>query len=417
MLRSCNHHIIEVVSPDQSNHREGSPTLTKDFSRDRYTWLVYLLLAFYGYFINIIGPITPFLKGELGLSYTVSGLHYTAFAAGILLVGLCGHWLIRRIGRWASLWTGAFGMSICTLLLLVGKTPLITVGATFLMGLVGSLILVIVPSSLADRYGEQRAVALTEANVIASLVATAAPLMVGVFARLPGGWRSALGIVAFTPAFLYYWGFRNIPQPATVPTRGNPVQSARALPILYWLCWFAIVLAVSVEFCMISWSADYLENSLGMLKADAAQAVSLFLGAMILGRLVGSRLVQRFSIYKLLAVSIFIAVAGFLLFWTAVTIPFGLVGLFVTGLGVASLYPMILSLAIGTAPDNSVQASTRATLASGTAILTLPLVLGRLADAVGIREAYGVVLILLIVLFLTVNGPARFRATQVENQL
>jgi len=39
-------------------------------------------------------------------------------------------------------------------------------------------------------------------------------------------------------------------------------------------------------------------------------------------------------------------------------------------------------------------------LASGTAILTLPLVLGRLADAVGIRSAYGVVVLLLISVFL-----------------
>jgi hypothetical protein len=75
-------------------------------------------------------------------------------------------------------------------------------------------------------------------------------------------------------------------------------------------------------------------------------------------------------------------------------------GLFLTGLGVASLYPLLLSLAIGAANGNTVQAGARATLASGTAILALPLVLGRLADAVGIHSAYGVVFILLISVFL-----------------
>ena len=78
----------------------------------------------------------------------------------------------------------------------------------------------------------------------------------------------------------------------------------------------------------------------------------------------------------------------------------GLSGLFLTGLGVANLYPLILSLTIGAANGNTVQASARATLASGTAILALPLILGRLADAVGIRSAYGVVLVLLISVFL-----------------
>jgi len=69
-------------------------------------------------------------------------------------------------------------------------------------------------------------------------------------------------------------------------------------------------------------------------------------------------------------------------------------------LGVANLYPLILSLTIGATKGNTVQASARATLASGTAILTLPLVLGRLADAVDIRLAYGIVVLLLISVFL-----------------
>jgi hypothetical protein len=47
-------------------------------------------------------------------------------------------------------------------------------------------------------------------------------------------------------------------------------------------------------------------------------------------------------------------------------------------------------------------ASARATLASGTAILALPLVLGRWADMFDIRQAYGVVGILLIGIFLIV---------------
>jgi fucose permease len=147
---------------------------------------------------------------------------------------------------------------------------------------------------------------------------------------------------------------------------------------------------------MISWSADYLENSLGMLKVNAAQAISIFLAAMIVGRLAGSRLVQLFSARRVVIASILVASGGFLVFWTTKTVILGLAGLFLTGLGVAGLYPLLLSLAIGVADNNTVQASARATLASGTAILALPLVLGHLADMVGIRPAYGVVGILLI---------------------
>src|SRR6185436_17249751 len=121
--------------------------MPQTFHRDRFTWLAYLSLAFYGYFLNGLGPITPFLKDELQLTYTVSSFHFTAFAVGILLVGLGGHLLIQRIGKQRSLWIGLFGMSLSALFLVVGKSPIITIGAAFLMGLIGSLILAIVPAA------------------------------------------------------------------------------------------------------------------------------------------------------------------------------------------------------------------------------------------------------------------------------
>jgi fucose permease len=368
----------------------GNLLVPQTLTRDRFTWLAYLFLAFYGYFLNILGPITPFLKDELNLSYTISSLHFTGFAAGILLVGMFGHLVIQRIGRWRSLWASAFGISASTLLLIGGKSPFITIAAAFFMGLVGSLILVIVPSALSDRHGPHQAVALSEANVIASLAATGAPMMVGWFAHLPGGWRLALGIAALTPLLLRLF-LGSTDHSVSEESRDRLISAKKPLPRSFWVYWTALVLAVSIEFCMVFWSADYLENQLGFTRVNAAQAVSIFLAAMIIGRLVGSRLVRHFSVRQVILASILLAGVGFWLFWTTGNAVLGLVGLFFTGLGVACLYPLTLSLAIGTARDNTVQASTRTTLASGTAILVLPLVLGRLADLVGIRQAYGIV--------------------------
>ena len=380
--------------------------MPQTFRRDRFTWLLYLLLAFYGYFINILGPITPFLRSELGLSYTVSSLHFAAFAVGMLGVGLFGHLLIRRVGRWHALWIGVVGLSLGALFLVTGKTPVITIGASFLMGLVGSLIIVIVPAALSDLHGELRAIPLSESNVISSLAATVAPLMVGLFARSTGDWRLALATIAMTPVLLYF-GIGKGTSQTSLAAREDPARTSRRLPLLFWIYWLAIVLAVAVEFCMIYWSADYLESVLGLSKANAAQAVSVFLAAMIVGRYAGSRLVQRFSTSKVVSAAIVLAGVGFLLFWKSGSLLPVLSGLFITGLGVATLYPLILALAIGAADNNAVQASARATLASGTAILTLPLVLGRIADAVGIQLAYGVVAVLLVGAFLIVQIAGR----------
>lgn len=369
--------------------------MTHTFQRTPFTWLAYFLLAFYGYFLNILGPITPFLKDELQLTYTISSLHFTAFAAGMLLVGLFGHLLIQRIGHWFSLWLGAAGISLGGLILILGHTPIVTIGASFCMGAIGSLIMPLVASGLSDLHGEGRAIALTEANVMASLISVAAPLLVGFFARSVLGWRWALGIAALAPLVLF--AFFVSARPPAVEASPDLTRTGRhALPGLYWVFWSALVLGVAVEFCMISWSADYMQNALGMPQVAAAQSVSLFLAGMIAGRLLASRLVQRFTPRSVVIASTLLAGLGFIVFWRTNSIPLGLVGLFITGLGVASLYPLILSLALGAAGGHSVQASARATLASGVAILALPLLLGRLADALTIRPAYGVVAVLLV---------------------
>ncbi len=374
--------------------------MPQPFRRDRLTILTYALLAFYSYYINGFGPITPFLKDELSLSYTVSSLHYTAFAAGILGAGLGGAALVRRIGRMPALWAGAGGLSVGAVLLVLGRTPFITIGASFVMGLIGSLILAIVPGALSDRHGEQRAVALSEANVVSSATGAIVPLMVGWAARSLGEWRWALGLAVLAPVLLWVGLGRGDMSgtEATVPGAASP--RGRPLPLRYWIYWASLVLAISVEFCMILWSADYLENVLGIEKASAAQAVSLFLAAMIAGRWAGSRLVRRISPQRLVFATILVAGAAFLAFWLSRSPMVGLAALFLTGLGVANLYPLILSLAIASAKEKTVEASGRATLASGVAIMTLPLVMGRVADAVGIQLAFGVVLALLAGLFL-----------------
>jgi fucose permease len=386
------------------------------FLRNQVTWLMYLMLAFFGYLLNILGPITPFLMDEFKLTYTLSSMHFTAFAIGMILVGLGGHIIVHRIGRWKTLWMSAFGMSLGSILLITGQTPAVTILACFLMGTVGSFMPVLVSSILSDQYGALRTVALSEANFYASSTAAVAPLLVGWFARIPGlplaGWRLALVIIVIIPILMRLL-FGKIQLPDGPVQAGSMVENelskTGSLPGRYWIFWAAIVLAVSVEFCMIFWSADYLEKILGLAKPDAALFVSLLLGGMILGRLLGSRLIQGSTEKRGIIISLSIASFGFLLFW-GVTVPVvSIAGLFFTGLGIANLYPFILSLALDTAGYQAVQAAARASLASGVAILCLPLILGRLADSLGIRLAYSVILFLLLGLFIIIAAgrPSR----------
>src|SRR5215469_10818356 len=75
-----------------------------------------------------------------------------------------------------------------------------------------------------------------------------------------------------------------------------------------------------------------------------------------------------------------------------------LVGLFLLGLGIANLYPTLLSLAISRAKPHQEEASAKTTLASGLAILVFPFVLGEVADLTNLREAQLLVPCVLLVI-------------------
>lgn len=225
--------------------------MSSPFVRGTGTWLCYAFLAFYSFFINSMGPITPLLKSDLGLSYTVGGLHYTAFALGILILGFGGDAAVARLGKRRALWIGAIGMSLGVAPLLLGRTPWMTIPASFAMGLLGSLILIVVPSTLSETYGGLFASAISEANVIASSVAATAPLLLGLSARAFGDWRPAPAFIALIPfamLAIFRKGLgRGSASAQAARARAAAPMEKRPLPRVYWAFWACICLAVSAD--------------------------------------------------------------------------------------------------------------------------------------------------------------------------
>lgn len=83
-----------------------------------------------------------------------------------------------------------------------------------------------------------------------------------------------------------------------------------------------------------------------------------------------------------------VGTAGFLCFWAAPSLPVAGVGLLVTGMGIAMLYPVSVARVVAAWPDRPDAAAARAAVASGLAIGVVPLALVAAAEVVGLRAAY-----------------------------
>jgi MFS family permease len=341
----------------------------------------------------------PCLRAELHLSYTIAAMHFSAPATGALLAGMIGDRVVSRLGRARTIWCGGIGVVIGVLIALSGTTATATIFGAWLIGFTGSQMCQTITALMSDRFKDERAVAITESNIVASIFCALAPLIVSAVVRNGLNWRAAL-----IPSMVLFiiLGLTNR-QTVQAGTVGNkPHLQPGSLPPAYWAFFVVILLSVSSEWSLIFWSAEFLEKIVHLTKPDAAAGVSVFLTAMFSGRIIGSRLTRVLSTKILLPIAATLAAAGFLVFWQGTTPWVNLAGLFVAGLGEANIYPLSLSSAIGVAPEQSARATARMSMSSGLAVLSAPLIMGVLADHGGIGNAYGLVAILLILACFTV---------------
>jgi fucose permease len=356
------------------------------FSRDRTTLVLYACLGVFGALQVVPGLITPALRDQFGYGYTLASLHVTAFAGTGVVAGLLAPRLDRLIGRRAVLLLGLVGMAAGVAALTAGRGPVSTLAAAGLTGLLGTLIIVAVQSALSDHHGERRAVAFTESNVLASVGTTAAPLVVGAAAAGLGSWRwgvLALGGSALLVAVLT----RRTSVPATAPLVEGAPASGGPLPAAARAGVGLVFTGVVLEWSISYWGATYLREDVGLSRATAVTAMTCFFAAMLLGRITTGVLVRRRDPVQLVALSLGVVGAGLAVHAATTATAPALVGLVLLGFGVAALFPLGLSLAVTGAPDRPAEVSGRCVVAGSTAVLLGPLVVGQLADAVGLRAA------------------------------
>jgi len=385
------------------------------FVRDRLTWLAYAMLAYLGFSQSILGPLMPFLRTELQLNYTLGGLLPATLATGLILSGLISDELARRWSRRLVFWLGSLGLATGVILLALSHNFESALVAVLAMGTCSSLTQVMIQAILSDRHAERRSIALTEANVAASLSTTITPVVIGSLQSTGLGWRNVpvLVIIFLTLLALIFYRQAIPDRPAALT---SSVEEQGHLPVAFWLYWIVLFFIVAVEMSVIVWATDFLDSVVGLSRTDAVLGYSAFPAAMLIGRIAGSRLTRRASSLRLLLSALGVTLMGFPLFWLARLPALNILGLFITGLGIANMYPLTLSIAIGVAQDQSNLASARVSMGVGTALLTAPLLLGWLADRLSLQIAYGMVVVLMIVAFVLVAGSRGFSVRQAPSQ-
>lgn len=361
------------------------------------TFRVDLAMANVGFYVSSIGVVIVVLAGDLGLPLAQLAWVGSTFGYGLIAMALAGPFVLRLgPNRVLALSAAALGVGSVLLAFSAGAVPAY-VGAV--MQGVGAAGLVLVSPGLV--HGPDAEKKLTQANAAASVAGILAPLLLGLAAMTGLGGRLPLLLMAAAMAVLGVVALlagREEQAAVQVVAEVSPVRLSRVEAGRRWL---ALVSAVAVEFCFVVWGVARL-TTMGIGRGEAALIATAFPLGMAVGRLLGSWLIAKLP---MVPVGSAVTAAGTLLVVLVDAWPVVGLGQFLAGLGLATLYPILLARLMHTPGLRPEVGASLGALASGTAITVAPAVLAVLATVVDLRIAFLLPLPILIGMLLLYGRP------------
>ena len=192
-----------------------------------------------------------------------------------------------------------------------------------------------------------------------------------------------------------------VPMPVMPPRphSGEKVKKL-ALPTLATLGLVAFGLGAGLtEGASRAWSIIYLRDSFDVSPFVESLALPALLAAMAAGRLLADRVIDRFGPVRVARLLSAVAVAGMVLIVLSPSAYVALAGFVIVGIGICVLYPLMLSAAarIGDRPASQNVAAT--TLIFQLVNLGAPALIGAVAQGLGVRTAFSMLIPLLVLTF------------------
>lgn len=399
--------------------------------RTPLTWALYGSAGAWASFVYLTGPVAPVLAEDLGIGEASVGLVGTALAAGIATAAATGPPLAARLGRDGTVKLGLAVLASAAAFLaaiprLMEGWPAFALVLTVVwIGAVGGATCLNVGTArLSELHPEDSGAAITEANAVAAWTGLFSPLLLGAALGAGLGWWAgfviclAFTLVALTALVLV--GRRAL-EPSTPDTHPHHTMTAAdelyersedvpvaaqssALPRTFWIVMIALFAAAASEFAINFWGSTLIVESTGASTSAATASMSAIVAGLAVGRTIGPRVTALLGAHGMLVVGFPLALVGFMLLWTASALPVAVVGLFVAGLGLATLFPLIIDRGIAVSNGQPDLALARASLILGLAIGGAPFLLGSLGSVMSVSSAMLLVPILVVLGLIGVLG-------------
>jgi fucose permease len=334
-----------------------------------------------GVVMGMTGPLLPFLRADLHLSYAEAGLLFSAQSVGSFAVLVLGGWLVHAFGKKRLLLAGSVAYALGMAATAVAPDFWWVLAGNVFIGTGMSLLDIGISTLCIDANPQGKGRALNQLHFYFGAGAVLGPLVALALAHLDGGWRWAFGLMALAPVALAVL----VPFLKTPPSPQATVAQKLAVyrkPFLWWGA-LALFMYCGVEWGVGAWFPSYWKTVPGTASLDPAWAVSLFWLTFAVGRFVQGAWADAMGFQRFLTLGIGATVAVTVL-WVLFPQPLAaLVWILIFGFVIAGQYPTFVALISHRYPEASGQVTSFLSVFASLGTLFWPPAVGAWADTRG----------------------------------
>ena len=372
-------------------------------NRTNYGVLLPVLLSFFVMsFVDMVGIGVDRVKADMNLSSSVAQLIPSAAFLWFLLLSVPVGIIQSRIGKKVMLNSGmlitALGM---VLPFLVYSFPMVLAGFA-LLGIGNTIVQVSANPLLVDVVPGHRASSfLSFSQFVKAIGSMIAPPLAGFLAARFGDWKLlflVFGIVSIL-SVLWLSSVRIAETPSEV--KATALTALKLLGNSFVLVMvLSIFVVVGVDVGFNSNSGQFLMQRFGFLQEAAESGRSVYFLGRMTGTFLGALLLTRIASVKFYR---WTAVLGIVSFVVLIILPAGIdrkavwTLVFITGLAVANIFPLVFSITVRKYPERSSEISGLMMMAiSGGAVF--PLLMGWITDISNASWGMSVMVVCMVLL-------------------
>ncbi|MBP1767681.1 MAG: putative transporter [Candidatus Aminicenantes bacterium] len=343
----------------------------------------------FGIVMAILGAILPSLFERIRFNKSEAGNLFFVMNLAMLGMSVVFGPVVDRFGYRILLAFSALLVAGAFLLFTVAPSYSILLAAALLLGLGGGGLNGGSNALTSDLNPERRSAALNLLGIFFGFGALLIPFLIGTLLGFLG--INVILIIAATLSLIPFVIFLLLRFPQAKQAQGFPLRRAARVvrsPLL-WLCGFLLFFQSGNEFTVGGWISTYLNENFRFSPMSAALILAAYWGGMMVGRLVVSRvLVRTMRNEALILSSAVLALAGTIIMAAAPSGLLASVGVVMTGLGFAAIFPTTLAVAGEAFADLTGTAFSVIFMVALAGGMTAPWLAGRVANSSGLRSGF-----------------------------